>query len=383
MDPSVKVKLKKKIRVNQAGRVLKKSELPLKKKSKRAPASEVPIKANEGVGSTASVSASSTGPMEVPLSPSFGEVDFWSDSLLQESPLPKAPARAFYYQKEREKRMTYYVLGVFSFFLGLLLVVYLSVQSQFSSEASENNPTELVGGPVLVEAPAVEPSAAEKLRVPASITISDLSEKLQNLKKQFQTPKAVLENIENIQIPTKWNSRLFVEVMLALQENQNLQSDEFKNAFERWHQMAQAKPFDRGWLAEKIKNGEINEIVPAAMKSVLQEVQASWGTLKYLPFHQLFERWTDIESEIPEGAILSLVHEVDGKNTDRELIVHQGFVIREEGKLKFLHALQAGNVAVHDLKEYLQRQSQSDQNKKATNTWRLVGIHLGSISAAF
>lgn len=123
-----------------------------------------------------------------------------------------------------------------------------------------------------------------------------------------------------------------------------------------------AKTIDRGkWLKAQVRSG-------AASRSIASAVDPEWAkpVEVKLPYIEVAEL-SRVADHLPHGAILNFVRASEPSRP--VVITHQGFIIRENGKVMLRHSSSGGNLRTVDLKEYVAKQL----NERG---WKLVGFNV-------
>jgi len=133
----------------------------------------------------------------------------------------------------------------------------------------------------------------------------------------------------------------------------------------------ETKTFDRAtWLADNIRKGKVGRsIATVAEKQWSQPVK---GKVEYIAFEDI----SKIAEKVPSGTIVNFVHKNDPAPKHPVLISHQGYVIKEKGKLYLRHASIGGNVKTVELSAYINtlRKQESPRSK-----YPLVGVNFNQL----
>ncbi len=122
------------------------------------------------------------------------------------------------------------------------------------------------------------------------------------------------------------------------------------------------------WLAKQVEQGKVSRSLASAESGWEKSVQA---TASYIPLDQV----SQVVDRIPSGAIVNLVR----KNSARHpvLITHQGFVVKDKGKIYLRHATPSGKIYTVELLEYLK-----SAKSKESSSWPLIGINLNQLNSS-
>jgi hypothetical protein len=135
----------------------------------------------------------------------------------------------------------------------------------------------------------------------------------------------------------------------------------------------ETKKIDRGaWLATQVKNKQISRGIASISKSNEEWSKPVEASVPYI-------RITDLKKvlgKIPEGAILSLVHNDEVHHP--VLITHQGIVVRKGSQLYLRHASTGGLIRTSQLENYL---GGLLKKQKPHSKWPLVGFNLNQINS--
>lgn len=130
-----------------------------------------------------------------------------------------------------------------------------------------------------------------------------------------------------------------------------------------------SKEIRRGeWLGGQVRKGKVS-------RSLASVAQKDWGgpvrgSVSYIPVADLKK----VEGQISTGMIVNIVHKDDGKHP--VLITHQGFAIRDGGKVMLRHASRGtGEVQTVELATYVSRL----KKQKLDKTWTLVGVNFNEL----